>query len=73
MNQTRITPVVILLVFSLLIGFGLLSLVYEGSMMVKVLVGFVVVAMCVLLVIVSIRFDRAFAKGEHPDEKQTEK
>lgn len=73
MKQTRITPLIILLVLSLLVGFSLLSLVYEGSLVVKVIVGGVVMVMSVFLVIVSIRFDRSLAKEVHSDEKQAEK
>lgn len=64
---------IILLVLTLFVGFSLLGVLWEGSMVVKGVVGLTVVGLSVWLLILAKRFDRALneKRGEDNDAKDS--
>ncbi len=72
MTEKRLTPTAIFIVITILLGFALLSLVWEGSVLIKVVVSLVLIGFSILLIRLAKIFDRQLQKGDvKNDEKET--
>lgn len=58
---------IILLILALFVGFSLLGVLWEGSVLIKGVVGLIVVGLSVGLLILAKRFDRALGKQRGDD------
>ncbi|MCK9602328.1 MAG: hypothetical protein M0R06_25005, partial [Sphaerochaeta sp.] len=58
MKTEKLTPTILLLVLSMLVGFSLLWIVYKPSFLVAAVLGLVVVSMSVVLLVYAVKFDR---------------
>lgn len=73
MKTEKLTPTILLLVLSMLVGFSLLWIVYKPSFLVAAVLGLVVVGMSVVLLVYAVKFDRQIRMREKHDEKSTQK
>ncbi len=72
MKQGRLTPTIVVLVLSLLVGFSLLALAYKPSVILVVVLALVLIVLSVLLIRYAIIFDRQMQeKREKLKEKGT--
>ncbi|MGE4453572.1 MAG: hypothetical protein AB7D92_03475 [Sphaerochaeta sp.] len=72
MKQSRLTPTIIVLVLSLLVGFSLLAAAYRPSVLLIVVVALILTVFSVLLIRYAVIFDRQMlGKRERLDEKET--
>ncbi len=73
MKTEKLTPTILLLILSMLVGFSLLWIVYKPSFLVAAVLGLVVVGISVVLLVYAVKFDRQIRRREKHDEKSTQK
>ena len=73
MKRERLTPTIILLNLSMLVGFSLLYKVSKPSVLVAAVVGFVVIGMSVVLLVQAVKFDRRMRGREKRNEESAKK
>ncbi len=70
-NRYPLTLLMVLLVLSLAIGFSLLSLVWELSLLGATMVGLLLAGLSVVLLVSAVKFDRQMQKRENKNEETT--
>jgi uncharacterized membrane protein YedE/YeeE len=70
MKNPSLTVLMSFLILSLVSGFLLLGLVWQGSFVIKLMVGLLIAGLSVVLLVFSVRFDRAIKQQEKGHEKQ---
>ncbi|MPM11849.1 hypothetical protein SDC9_58200 [bioreactor metagenome] len=73
MKRERLTPTIILLILSMLVGFSLLWAVYKPSLLVAAVLGLLVISMSVVLLVQAVKFDRQMRGREKRNEESTTK
>lgn len=73
MKRQRLTPTIVMLVLSMLVGFSLLWSVYKPSLLVVVVLGLSVVGIAVFLLVYALRFDRQMRRLERSHEESAKK
>lgn len=73
MKSQRLTPTIVMLVLSMLVGFSLLGLVYKPSLLMVLVLGLIVLSMAVALLVYAVKFDRQMRGREEAHEESTQK
>ncbi len=68
-KSPSLTFLAFLIVLSLLVGFSLLATIYDGSLLLTVVVGLGIVVLSVLLIRTAVLFDRQVKKRENEHEE----
>ncbi|MDD2394870.1 MULTISPECIES: hypothetical protein [Sphaerochaeta] len=73
MKRERLTPTIILLILSMLVGFSLLYKLSKPSVLVAAVLGLVVIGMSVVLLVQAVKFDRQTRGREKRNEESAKK
>lgn len=73
MKRERLTPTIILLILSMLVGFSLLYKLSKPSVLVTAVLGLVVIGMSVVLLVQAVKFDRQTRGREKRNEESAKK
>lgn len=73
MKRECLTPTIVMLVLSMLVGFSLLGLVYKPSLLMVLVLGLIVLSMAVALLVYAVKFDRQMRGREKAHEESTQK
>ena len=73
MKRERLTPTIILLILSMLVGFSLLYKLSKPSVLVAAVLGLVVIGMSVVLFVQCVKFDRQTRGREKRNEESAKK
>ncbi len=73
MKRERLTPTIILLILSMLVGFSLLYKLSKPSVLVAAVLGLVVIGMSVVLLFQAVKFDRQTRGREKRNEESAKK
>lgn len=71
MKSPSLTLLMSVLILSLVAGFLLLGIIWQGSFLIKLMVGLLIAGLSVALLKFSVRFDRAMKQQENGHEEQT--
>ena len=69
MKRYALTSLVLLLTIALLVGFGLLSMLFEISLLLLLVVCLALVVLCVILIRFSLKFDYQMAQIQKGKER----
>lgn len=70
MKSPSLTLLMSILILSLVAGFLLLGILWQGSFLIKLMVALLVAGLSVALIAFSVRFDRAMKQQEKGHEEQ---
>ncbi len=73
MKRERLTPTIILLILSMLVGFSLLYKLSKPSVLVAAVLGLVVIGMSVVLLVQAVKFDHQTRGREKRNEESAKK